>query len=218
MATRQRLGDQGAEDARRLVQRSGREIREARLLLGLSQEFVARAAGMSASQLGRLERGEIRRPTVEQVCRAARAVGLESSLAHHPSGVRIRDKGQLALLADLEVVLAPPQRLRREVPLPIAGDRRAWDGAIDDGSGFAFVEGEARIGDAQAMSRRIELKLRDDPRGRVVIVVVRRSAHNRSVLAAHREALRIQLPLDGAAILRALRAGRLPGASGILAL
>ena len=70
----------------------------------------------------------------------------------------------------------------------------------------------------QELSRRIARKQRDDPRAGVVILVVNRTAHNRRVLAAHREALREQFPLDGAAILRALRNGRVPPASGILML
>jgi hypothetical protein len=68
------------------------------------------------------------------------------------------------------------------------------------------------------VSRRVALKQRDDPACGVVILLVNRTARNRRVLAAHREALRQQFPLDGAAILRELRAGRIPKASGILLL
>jgi hypothetical protein len=42
--------------------------------------------------------------------------------------------------------------------------------------------------------------------------------HNRQILAQHREALRAQFPLDGAAILRALRNGRVPVSGGIVVL
>jgi hypothetical protein len=51
-----------------------------------------------------------------------------------------------------------------------------------------------------------------------VILVVARGAHNREVLREHREALRGTFPLDGAEILRAFGAGRLPAASGIVML
>ena len=51
-----------------------------------------------------------------------------------------------------------------------------------------------------------------------MILVVNQTAHNRRVLAEHREALRAQFPLDGAAIARALREGRIPPASGIILL
>jgi hypothetical protein len=59
------------------------------------------------------------------------------------------------------------------------------------------------------------LKLRDGGLERVVLVVSD-TRSNRRVLDLHRDALRSLLPLDGRAILRALRAGLLPEASGIL--
>ncbi len=173
---------------------------------------------MSPSQLGRIERAVIRRPTCDQICRAARAVGLEASLRLFPSGTPVRDSGQLALLGRFEVLLARPLVMRREVGLPRAGDQRAWDGRILGGERPASVEGESRLHDTQAVARRIDLKRRDDPDAGVVILVVARTAHNRRVLAEGREALRLQFPLDGAAIARDLRHGRVPRASGIIVL
>lgn len=81
-----------------------------------------------------------------------------------------------------------------------------------------FTEGETRLGDMQAIARRIEPKLRDDGRGTIVVLVVARTRHNLQVLREHRESLRARFLLDGAAIARALRAGRLPAASGIIVL
>ena len=130
--------------------------------------------------------------------------------------VQVRDRAQLALLTRFEALLAPPIRMRREVPLPIAGDKRAWDGRLSDGTRTASVEGESRIDDCQALARRIELKARDDPSAGPVILVLNRTAHNRDVLREHREALRAQFPLDGAAIARALRRGEVPRAGGII--
>jgi hypothetical protein len=98
----------------------------------------------------------------------------------------------------------------------VPGDLRAWDARISDGISTASIEAESRIHDAQALARRIGLKARDDPGAGVVIHVVNQTAHNRRVLAEHREALRAQFPLDGAAIVRALRQGRVPPASGII--
>ncbi len=173
---------------------------------------------MSGSQLGRLERGRLAQPTLEQLCRAARAVGLHAWLKLYPDDEGVRDAPQLSLLARFEALLAMPLRLRREVGLPIASDRRAWDGRISDGERTASIEAESKLDDLQALSRKIELKARDDPDSGVVILVVNRTAHNRRVLATHREALRTQFPLDGAAIARALRRGRVPTASGIILL
>lgn len=98
------------------------------------------------------------------------------------------------------------------------GDLRAWDGSIVGAVERAFVEAESRLGDVQALQRRVELKIRDDPRARIVILAVTKSDQNRRVLLEHREALRPMLPLDGAAVLRALRHGTIPAAGGIVLL
>ncbi len=194
------------------------EVRAQRLTLGISQELAASRAGVSESAYARFERGELGRPTLDRLCRAARAVGLAPSLSFYPTGEPIRDAAQLALLSRFEALLGPPLRLRREVPLPIQMDLRAWDGRITDGRRTASIEGESKLHDIQAISRRLALKARDDPGAGVVILVVNQTAHNRRILAAHREALRSQFPLDGGAIARALRAGTVPAAAGIILL
>ena len=208
--------DVGVEDARRLVESAVREIETARIVHGISRSAAARRAGVSPSRWGRLVRRELAAPPMELLCRAARAVGLTPALSLYPSGERIRDRAQLALLDRFVAMLGSPLRLRREVPLPAPGDLRAWDGRISDGGATASIEGESKILDAQALSRRISIKQRDDPGSGVVILVVNDTAHNRRVLAEHREALRSQFPLDGAAVARALRAGRIPPLSGIV--
>ena len=194
------------------------EIRANRRHLAMSIDAAARRAGMSASQYHRLESGRLEAPTFEQVCRAARAAGLRPWLRLYPQDEPVHDAPQLLLLGRFAVVLAPPIRLAREVVLPIPGDRRAWDARITDGTRTASVEAESRLTDVQAVARRIELKARDDPDADAVILLLNRTAHNRRVLAEHREALRAQFPLDGAAILRDLRRGRVPAAGGILML
>jgi transcriptional regulator with XRE-family HTH domain len=194
----------------------GRELRATRTGLGLSQATVARVARCSPSRLGRIERGDLRVLPLDVACRVARALGLALSLKLYPSGSPIRDAGQLALLGRVESIVAMPLNIRREVVLPAQGELRAWDAAISDDRAVAFLDAEARIGDIQALNRRMELKLRDDPRGSILILVAARTRHNLEVLRDHRETLRPLLPLDGAAIIRALRAGRLPPASGIL--
>jgi transcriptional regulator with XRE-family HTH domain len=208
-----RLGD---ADARRLAHSMATELRASRLSLGLSQRSVAAAAGTSRGRLGRIERGELRRPPLDVICRIARALGLSVSMKLFPAGSPVRDAGQLALMSRVEPFVAQPLRMRREVVLPGHGELRAWDAAILDDGGVAFLDAEARLGDLQALNRRLEVKLRDDPRGTIMILVVARTRHNLEVLRDHRETLRPLLPLDGAAIARALRAGRLPPASGLL--
>ena len=216
MPPRTRRGDAAAEDARRQLNRLLAELRDARLEAGLSLADAARAAGVSPYQLGRLERGELGAPSVEVLARACAPVGLRLSLRSFLAGTPVRDAAQLALLGRFEKCLGGPLRLRREVPLPIQGDARSWDGMVEgDGPPF-FLEGESRIRDAQAFERKLRLRIRDDPRATLVLLVATRSQHNRAVVAEHREALRDLLPLDGAPILRALRAGHRPSASGIV--
>ncbi|HEY3333897.1 MAG TPA: helix-turn-helix domain-containing protein [Candidatus Limnocylindrales bacterium] len=218
MGVRERPGDLGAADARRILIETARDLRTARRALGISQAEAGKRAGLSQSQVSRLERGNVRHPKLEHVCRAIRAVGLVPSLQRYPGDVQVRDRAQLALLARFESLLAPPIRMRREIALPIPGDKRAWDGRLGDGTRTASIEGESRIDDCQALARRIELKTRDDPGAGPVILVVNRTNHNSAVLRAHRESLRAQFPLDGAAIARSLRRGEVPSASGIILL
>jgi len=218
MTDRRRAADLAVEHSRDLEAKAAGEIRDARRGLGLDQRAAARRAGLSASQFGRIERRQLASPTVEQLCRAGRAVGLKPAITWHPADDGPRDRAQLSAFDRFTPLLAPPLLLRREVTLPIRGDQRAWDGRIEAPGGRerASVEVESRLHDTQATARRIALKQRDDPLAGVVILVVNRTAFNRRVLAEHRESLRAQFPLDGAQIARALRAGRIPAASGII--
>lgn len=219
MTTRQRAGRSAASLARRSAAELGRELLMARLTAGLSQKRVAAAAGVSASQVSRLERGVLRSPALDLLYRTAHVLGLSVSLKLYPAGSPVRDAAQLALLARFAARLHGSLVLRREVPLPIPGDRRAWDGRIEDrAGGRSSLEAESKLLDAQAVARRIALKQRDDPKAGPVVLLLNRTAHNRRVLAEHRESLRAQFPLDGGAILRAVAAGRTPPASGILLL
>jgi transcriptional regulator with XRE-family HTH domain len=206
------------DDLRRAASTVSRELRETRIALGLSQRTVAGAAGLSQSRLSRLERGETARFPIDAVARTARVLGLSVTVRLYAQGSPIRDAGQQRLLDRFAALAAPPLRVSREVGLPIAGDLRAWDAAVIAPDAMAFVDAESRLGDVQALERRASLKLRDDPRSIVLILVVARTRHNVAVLGREREALRSLLPLDGGAIAKALRAGRTPHASGLILL
>jgi hypothetical protein len=108
-------------------------------------------------------------------------------------------------------------RWATEVPLPIAGDLRAWDGMIT-GPGWRYgTEAELAPRDAQALGRRIHLKIRD---GSVdgAMLVLRSSIQTRRFLAEAADVLRPIFPVPGTTALEALRAGNDPGGSAIIVL
>jgi hypothetical protein len=105
------------------------------------------------------------------------------------------------------------------VPLPIEGDLRALDGVVDrfvDGGRLA-VEFETRFADAQAVLRRLMLKIRDAGFDDLLLVVADTRRNRSSVRLAH-EALNTTLPVSTRTILGALGSGRHPGGSGLILL
>jgi transcriptional regulator with XRE-family HTH domain len=189
-----RLGESLAQ-ARRTRISIGVEVREARLAGGVSQQAAATSVGMSHAQFGRIERGELRNLTIEQVVRAYASVGLRLAAKPYPAGEPIRDAGQLQLLDRFRAVLPPVVRWRTEVPMPIAGDLRAWDAVAIFPDGTAAIEAETRIRDVQAIDRRIALKRRDAGIG-IVLLVVSDTEANRAAIRAARTSLRANFPLD----------------------
>jgi hypothetical protein len=79
-----------------------------------------------------------------------------------------------------------------------------------------MVEAETHLSDVQATERKIHLKQRDAGLPRAILLM-RDSRHNRRVLAES-PGLRRAFPLGTRQILAALRAGRDPGADGIVVL
>lgn len=217
VATRERRKDRGLEQAARIVGLTAKEIRQARRGSGLSIRSVAKSVGMSESTFGRIERSELPGVTVAQLATACAAVGLRFGARAYPDGDPIRDAGQARLLERFRAHLPDVVGWRTEVPLPISGDLRAWDGQCRFGPVVVGVEAETRIEDLQALDRRIGLKVRDSGVS-LVILVVADTATNRRRLGAHRDALRASFPLETRAVLAALRAGRPPVASGIVVL
>jgi hypothetical protein len=172
---------------------------------------------MSHSEWSRIERGVLQSVSLDQIARAASAVGLKLWARLYPDGDPIRDAAHARLLDRLRACVLPPLRWRSELPLPDDSDR-AWDSAIVPPEELIGVEAETRITDGQATWRKVQLKRRDDPRIGHVILLVADTRNNRRALALIRESLRDELPLDTRAVLSALRNGRSPGASGIVIL
>ena len=100
--------------------------------------------------------------------------------------------------------------------MPRIGDPRAWDAAISGVGWIVPVEGETRLGDSQALARRIELKRRDAGFDHVVLLVAD-TRHNRQALRGATSLL-AAFPVSGSVILAALAEGREPDGSGIVLL
>lgn len=220
MATRERPADRGRRRAAGALTRLRNDLRLARIGAGISHREVAHAIGASHAMVGRFERGEIANPPIVFLGAYCEVVGLEFGMRAYPTGDPIRDRAHLALLERLRVRIAPALRWRTEVPLPIEGDRRAWDAEIA-GRGpppwRVRVEAETNIADGQALERCLALKVRDDPTGHVILLIAD-TRSNRRRIESLREGLRGFLPLDSRPLLAALGAGRDPAANGIVIL
>lgn len=208
-------GDRGARRGRRLINDLGVEIRNARFAGGLSLKTVAAAAGTSAAELSRIERGLAPWLDVVTAARVCAVVGLDLSVRAHPGGDALRDAAHLRLFSLIRDRLGPGLAIRTEVPIGDGRDQRAWDVTIDDRRAIAAIELESRFTDAQALARRIALKCRDSGIDRVILVLNDTTA-NRNAITAAREMLRSLFPLDAGQVLHELVAGRVPRAGGIV--
>jgi transcriptional regulator with XRE-family HTH domain len=202
---------------RRLRFELGREIRDARLAAGASLHAAAARVDMSHAQLSRIERGVLDELTVDQVSRACAAVGLQLWARAVPGAGPALDAPQLALIGRLRKELPSTVRVRTEVPIPLQGDRRAWDCVLGLDPDETPLEAETRLRDIQSLDRRHALKLRDSGM-KVMVLLIADTAHNRRMLELYREDLRGSFPLDTRQVMAALRAGRTPPASGIVIL
>jgi transcriptional regulator with XRE-family HTH domain len=217
VAGRERAIDRGTRLGRAALVRLGQESRDARLDRGLSIDAVAVAMGISNAEVSRIERALSPRVPAITLFRLVAVVGLDLSARLYPGSTVLRDAGQVALLADFRTHLHPSIGFATEVPLPMPGDQRAWD-AMLTGRGWRFgVEGEVAPRDAQALNRRLQLKLRD---GQVdgVVLVCRASRRTREFLVAARPELQPTFPIDGRRALAALANGVDPGGSAIIVL
>jgi len=192
----------------------------ARVAAGLSLRDVAAASGGSHQQLARFERGDLDRVSIAELGAWCAVVGLDLSLRAYPAGDPIRDRAQLALLERFRARLHPSLRWRTEVPLAIERDLRAWDAEVSGAAPDRWrvrVEAETNVADGQALERRLQLKIRDDPVGHVILLVSETRA-NRQAMRLLQDGLRETLPLHTRATLAALGEGRDPGGSGIVIL
>ena len=187
MPDRERAADRGSRRARQDLVSVGVDIRSARLMAGKTLREVGRAAGMSYSQVGRLERALLPNVTIVQLAKVGSVVGLDVRLRTYPGPVQLRDAGQIALLDRLRRRLAPTLTMRTEVPIPVEGDLRAWDAVIaafEPAAEPLHAEAETRLYDAQAQLRRIALKARDTGVEAVLLVLADTPRNRAAVHAA----------------------------------
>ena len=217
MATKQRPAAVGAARGRSLLADLVSEARTARLDHGLSLTDVGRAVGLSQPAMTRFEHRLVEDVGIIRMAQVLAVLGLELSARAYPGGQPLRDAGHVRLLSRFRAMLHPSLGWATEVPLPAAGDLRAWDGMVR-GAGWRYgTEAETHPTDAQALGRRIELKQRD---GRVdgVLLVLPDTRHVRMFLAAAADMLLPSFPVPGRRAIELLRAGIDPGGSSVIVL
>ena len=215
MATRQRPAAIGAARGRRILADLVGEARNARLDRGLSLQDVGRAVGSSQPAMTRFEHQLVDDVGILRMSRILAVVGLELSARAYPGGQPLRDAGHVRLLSRFRAGLHPSLGWATEVPLPAAGDPRAWDGVVR-GRGWRYgTEAEIHPTDAQALGRRIELKQRD---GHVdgVLFVLPDTRHVRLFLAAAADVLLPAFPVPGRRALELLGVGVDPGGNSVI--
>ncbi len=217
MPVSERRVDRGHRQAELMRRRLGDELRTARIAAGLSQRQVGASAGVSGALVSRAERGLLRGVSLTLATTLFAVLGMRLSARPYPDGPPIRDVGHARLLSRFRAQLAPPLRLRTEVPLRVDQDLRAWDGEIVASSETCKLEAETVLHDLQATDRRIALKMADDNVARVILLIAD-TRRNRKVLREFRELIDARYPLDKRGVMRELRNGRVPEQSGVVML
>jgi transcriptional regulator with XRE-family HTH domain len=218
MTSVDRAFDRGSRAGSHSLQVLAEEYREARLAAGLSQQSVADAARISRPRISEIEGGKIRTLTVVEASRIAAVLGLELSVRAYPNGGPTRDAAHADRLGRLLGHVRAPLSYRTEVPLrlgPGTRDQRAWDAMVMGARRVTAVEMEMRIRDGQALERRINLKRRDDPPDRFLLVFADTRTNRRALAASPASpasaALFADLPRLGlSSILKCLEAGEHP--------
>lgn len=162
----------------------GRELRDRRLDADVSQYEVGSRLGLSRWQVARYEGGRYEAATVAQAAELLAVVGLGLKLSTYPLGDGPRDSKHAAGLMAFLVNAASPLAWRTEVPLPNAGDARAWDAVVTGGGKRTGVEFERTLRDTQAQGRRLSLKRRDGGVDYLLLLVADTRA-NRATLRAN---------------------------------
>jgi transcriptional regulator with XRE-family HTH domain len=195
----------------------GKELRISRHAAGATMAQVAARLGWSKSKVSRVERGRSPSVTLKDLALFAAVVGLRPSVRLYPSGLPIRDIGQVQLLAALTMRMHPSWRHRHEVPMPRAGDLRAADQVSTIPGCSVMIEAFRRFTDYQAQSRSAREKQRDLGADRLLLLIEDTETNRRALRAVHSE-LRRSFPVSPRRMLAGLAAGEDPGGDGVLLL
>src|SRR5688500_360021 len=217
MPVRTRVLDPARHRGRLVRTEIGGSIRHARLAAGLRLCDVAEAIGRSVAWVSRVERGMSAKVSMEDMVVLCAAVGLKLWLTTYAAERAIHDAPQLALLRRFRARVGEMWQWSYEVIVPVAGDQRAADAVIRVPSVSIMIEAFTRVADGQAQLRAVRLKARDMDIERIIIVVGA-TPSNRRALAAAADVVASDFPLGTKAVIRALSAGRDPGANGIVTL
>ncbi len=182
----------------------------------MSTRRLGELAGISHTQVRRIEAGMAPRVDLDVLCRMASVLGAEMSLGLHPVATPVRDAAHLALLGRFSARLAATLRWRTEVPMPMPGDLRAADGLVAGSDFRAVVEAETRLGDVQAVERRGRRKV-CDLEARRLILLVSDTRHNRRVVSMTPE-LSERFPISQRAALANLARGLDPAGDCVVIL
>lgn len=220
MSTRERAVARGSRVARDDLVRLGAEFRLARRGAGLSLVSVAAEVDLSKSHLARIERAQVPNVGMQHLVRIGAVLGLDVRVRAYPGGDPLRDAGQVRLGARLRGRVHSMVRIRSERLLPGVGDGRAWDHWLDgwpsgrDGGGMP-AELETRVGDYQAMMRRLNRKMRDGGVTCLLLVVADTPSNRRAIAAAGAQAA-ADFPVSARSTLASLAAGERPLGSALI--
>ena len=181
MPVREGAINTGAREGRQVTRMLGAELRGARRMAGISQDTLGAAAGMSGSEVGRVERGESPWLTTSTQRGSCSGVGLDLWVRAYPGGPPVRDAAHLQFLARFEARLPASVRCHREWPIPNSRDRRALDLFLTGLPLRSGSRGGDDLDDLQALQRTINLKRRDAGLERMILLV-RDSGRNRDIL------------------------------------
>lgn len=191
------------------------ELREARLMAGLTQTGVATALGVSRDRVSRVESHKVRSVGVDYLFAHAAAVGLKASVKLYPVGGALRDEAQAAYITRFLERIGHLWRVMLDVPIPLPGDLRAVDIVLQNSSLKIVGEVITRLRDLQAQLRAAQLKQRDLGADRLILVIAGSHA-NRQALIAARPTVLATFELDTRRVLASLEAGADPGRDAVI--